>query len=117
MGTPQRKKNSDKKNGMPPHDSRHPVACTAPSPPTTQNRKRIQAPKKLSVADLSLDRLDYSLNPIADSVTQQAITAFLPRAILFNTCKVLFYVVKSTVKKLRRGLHNPIDGRIAIYQD
>ena len=47
---------------MPPRDSQHPAARTAPSPPTTQNRKRIQAPKKLSVADLSLVGLKQNLH-------------------------------------------------------
>ena len=63
---------------------------------------------------LSFYRLDNRLNPVADSVAKQTIAAFLPRAILFRAFKVLFYVVKSTVKEFRRGLHNAIDGRVAI---
>jgi len=75
-------------------------------------------PKKTIVSPrLSLHRLDNGLNPVADSIAKQTITAFLPRAILFNSFKVLFHIVERAVKEFRRGLHNAIDGRVAINKN
>ena len=62
-------------------------------------------------------RLNYRINAAINPIADKAIFTFLPRAILFNALKVLFHIVERTVKKLRRGLHNAIDGRVAINQD
>jgi hypothetical protein len=135
MGTPQRKKNSDKKTRrekIPPRPVGQAPLLNLPDDATaagTNNRCGMAPQKNYSVAPfvtsrfclvsprLSLYRLDNCLNPVADSIAKQTITAFLPRAILFNTCKVLFNIIESTVEKFRRGLHDAIDGRVAIYQD
>ena len=96
-----------------------PAANTAPNPPEPPRiiASNILAPiKKVSVVDLSFNRFDNFGYTISFCIAKQAITAFLPSAVLFNSFEMLLYIVKSPVKKLRHVIHNAIDCWIAVNQ-